>query len=116
MFAVPEKFRSGPFARSAALDAGISARVLQGVQFGRLHDGVYCHRHHELTFADRIAAARLALPAEARTTGITRLQELGLDYGPESPLHFVLAGDHHLALSGVFLIAPRPCPSPTTTE
>lgn len=103
MFDVPEKFLSGPFARSDALEAGITARVLEGVQFVRLHDAVYCHREHELTLADRIAAARLALPDEARTTGVTRLQELGLDYGPSSPLHFVVAGDHHLALPGVFL-------------
>lgn len=103
MFAVPEKFRSGPFARSDALGAGIPARVLEGVQFNRLHDGVYCHRDHALTFADRIAAARFALPATARTTGITRIQELGLDFGPAQPLHFVLAGDHHLAIPGIFL-------------
>lgn len=103
MFAVPENFRSGPFARSEALKAGISARVLEGVQFNRLHDGVYCHRDHVLTFSDRIAAARFALPSGARTTGVTRIQELGLDYGPSEPLHFVVAGDHHLAIPGIFL-------------
>lgn len=103
MFDVPEKFRCGPFARSDALRAGISARVLEGVQFVRLHDAVYCHRDHELTHADQLAAARLALPDEARTTGITRIQELGLAFGPATPLHFVLAGDHHLAIPGIFL-------------
>jgi hypothetical protein len=56
-----------------------------------------------MTFLDRVAAARLALPEDARTTGITRLQELGLDFGPRRPLHFVLEGDHHLSLDGVFL-------------
>lgn len=103
MFAVPEKFRSGPFSRADALDAGIPARVLEGVQFRRLHDRVYCHRDRVLTFADRIAAARLALPAEARTTGITRIQELGLDYGLSEPLHFVVPSDHHAAIPGIFL-------------
>jgi len=103
MFDVPQKFRSGPFARDEALKEGISARVLQGVQFVRLHDSVYCHRDHEMRLGDRIAAARLALPGGARTTGITRLQELGLDYGPRWPLHFVVEGDHHLAIPGVFL-------------
>lgn len=103
MFEVPAELRSGPFARSDALAAGISARVLEGVQFRRVHDGVYCHRDHDLTFADRIVAARLALPDEARTTGITRIQELGLIFGPTSPLHFVVAGDHHLTIPGIFL-------------
>lgn len=50
-----------------------------------------------------MAAARLALPPSARTTGATRLQELGLDVGPRSPLHFVVEGDLHLVLDGVFL-------------
>jgi hypothetical protein len=103
MFAVPERFRTGPFARREALMAGVTARVLEGVQFVRLHDAVYCHRDHELTLADRIVAARMALPDEARTTGITRLRQLGIDFGPSSPLHFVMARDHHLAIPGVFL-------------
>lgn len=50
-----------------------------------------------------MAAARLALPASARTTGATRLQELGLDVGPRSPLHFVVETDLHLTLDDVFL-------------
>lgn len=103
VFDVPSKFRSGPFARAEALEAGISARVLEGAQFVRLHEAVYRHRDHEMTFADRVTAARIALPSAARTTGITRLQELGLDYGPRSPIHFVVAADHHLRISEVFL-------------
>jgi hypothetical protein len=77
--------------------------VLEGVQFVRLHKGVYRHRHHVMTFEDHLTAARLALPAGARTTGATRLQEIGLDVGPARPLHFVVEGDLHLVLEGVFL-------------
>lgn len=77
--------------------------MLEGVQFRRLHQGVYCHHGHEMTWADHVLAARLALPASARTTGATRLQELGLDVGTASPLHFVVQGDLHLVLDGVFL-------------
>jgi hypothetical protein len=73
------------------------------VQFVRLHHEVYRHRDHRPCFADEVRAARLALPEGARTTGITRIQELGLDTGPRAPLHFVVEGDHHLALPGVFL-------------
>lgn len=103
MYVVPTEFRAGPFARAEAVAAGITPRVLEGVQFVRLHHGVYQHRSHPPCFADALRAARLALPEGARTTGITRLQELGLDHGPSSPLHFVVEGDHHLALAGVFL-------------
>jgi hypothetical protein len=103
MFVVPTEFRAGPFTRAQAVAAGITPRVLEGVQFIRIHHGVYQHRSHPPCFADALRAARLALPQEARITGITRLQELGLDHGPSSPLHFVVEGDHHLALAGVFL-------------
>lgn len=50
-----------------------------------------------------VEAASLALPASARLTGITRIQQLGLDFGPRRPLHFVVEGELHLALAGIFL-------------
>lgn len=36
-------------------------------------------------------------------TGATRLRQLGLDVGAPFPLHFVVQGDLHLVLDGVFL-------------
>lgn len=103
MYDVPHSFRDRPFARVEALEAGIPRGVLHGPQFVRLHEGVYRHRGHEMTWTDRVTAARMALPDGARTTGITRLQELGVDHGPRDVLHFVVQGDHHLVLDGVFL-------------
>ena len=103
MFIVPEKYRKGPIHRTEALADGITRDVLEGPQFGRLHESVYCHRDHEMTWADRIEAARLALPDTARTTGITRLQQLGVDHGSKDTVHFVVQGDLHLELEGVFL-------------
>ncbi len=79
------------------------ARVLEGRRFRRLHKGVYCHRDHTMSWRDRVEAARLALPDTARTTGATRLRQLGLAVGSERPLHFVVEGDLHLELDGVFL-------------
>ncbi len=100
---MPTNLRNRPFHRVEALAAGLTRNVVQGPQFVRVHECVYRHRSHEMTFADEVEAATLALPLRARTTGITRLQELGLDHGPRRPLHFVVEGDHHLALEGVFL-------------
>ena len=77
--------------------------MLQGKRFVRIHPGVWRHVDHQMTQADWIEAARLALPSTARTTGLTRLQQLGLDFGPRRPVRFVLPGDHHLAIDGVFL-------------
>lgn len=103
VFIVPEEFRHRPFLRNEALEAGITRGVLQGPQFRRVHESVYCYAAHVPTFEDRLVAARLALPPGALTTGITRLQELGIDFGPRAPLHFVVAGDLHLAIDGIFL-------------
>jgi len=56
-----------------------------------------------MTWSDHVEAARLALPPSARTTGATRLRQVGLEAGRAWPLHFVVQGDLHLALDGVFL-------------
>lgn len=100
---IPSHLRTGPFGRATALAAGVSARVLEGPQFRRIHESVYCHRDHELTWADQVSAAHLGLPPGAATTGLTRVQQLGLDLGPRLPLHFVLPGDCHRHLHDVFL-------------
>lgn len=114
MYAVPDDFASRPFHRAEAIAAGISRHVIQGPSFVRLHHSVYRHRQHVMSFADEVVAARLALPANAQTTGITRIQELGVEFGPRRPLHFVIEGDHHLALDGVFL--HRTLRSPPTDD
>ena len=77
--------------------------MLEGTRFVRLHTAVYCHRDHVLTQVDRIDAARLGLPTSARLTGLTRIQQLGLDFGSLAPIRFVVEGDLHLTLDGVFL-------------
>lgn len=56
-----------------------------------------------MTSSDWIQAARLALPGHAHLTGISRIQQLGLDFGPRRPIRFVVEGDLHLALDGIFL-------------
>ena len=93
----------GPFTRQQALAAGFSSRMLQSQSFVRLFPRVWRRASHEMSAADWVKAARLALPADAHLTGISLIQELGLDYGPRKPIHFVVAGDLHLAFEGVFL-------------
>lgn len=100
---IPHELLDRPFARSRALELGVPPRVLEGRRFRRLHKGVYVHRDHDMSWADHVAAAQLAMPADARTTGVTRLRQLGLDLGTPFPLHFVVEGDLHLVLEGVFL-------------
>jgi hypothetical protein len=56
-----------------------------------------------MTWQHQVDAARLALPPTARLTHVSRIQLLGLDHGPRLPLHFVVQGELHLALEGIFL-------------
>ncbi len=103
MHDLPPALLAGPFTRARALELGVTPRMLQGSRFVRVHHGVWRHRDHEMTAADLVAAAQLALPDHARLTGLTRLQTLGLDFGPRTPVRFVVEGDLHLVLDGVFL-------------
>lgn len=100
---LPAELLTGPFPRRRALELGISARVLEGRRFTRVHQGVYRHRDHLMTFDDEVLAARLALPADAHPTGVTRLQLAGVAFGHRFPLRFVVEGDLHLSLDRVFL-------------
>lgn len=100
---IPPALRTGPFSRDQARQLGITSRMLQGTRFDRIHPDVWKLASYDMTEADWVAAARLALPADAHLTGISRIQQLGLDFGPRRPLRFVVARDHHLAIDGVFL-------------
>ncbi len=103
MLPVPPELATGPFTRARALSLGVTPQMLRGKRFVRLYDGVWRHRDHAMTADDRLEAVRLALPADARVTGITRLQLLGLDVCPRLPMRFVIARDHHVNLEDVFL-------------
>jgi hypothetical protein len=99
---LPPELLAGPFTLARSRELGVTRRVLAR-HFRRLHYGVWVHRDHVMTRTDLLVAARLALPDRAHLTGITRLQELGLPFGPRIPVRFVIRGDHHLAIDDVFL-------------
>ena len=100
---MPEELRDRPFSRAEAIAAGVTSRMLEGRRFVRVYDGVWRLRDHVMTDHDWVIAARLAMPARAHLTGITRLQQLGLDYGPRFPIRFVVEGDLHRDVRHVFL-------------
>jgi very-short-patch-repair endonuclease len=103
MRAIPDELRDGPFTRAQALAAGVTRTMLRGKRFERIHHGVYRIAGTPISHDERVHAARLALPKSAKLTGISRIQEIGLDFGPRLPIHFVVPGDLHLELEGVFL-------------
>src|SRR4051812_20661840 len=93
----------GPFTRQTAEACGISSRMLEGKGFVRVFPNVWRLRDHEMTEEDWVAAAAMALPDRAHLTGISRLQQLGLDFGPKRPIRFVIEGDHHLEVADIFV-------------
>lgn len=103
MHSIPTELLTRPFTRERAMALGVTSRMLQGRRFVAVHPRVWRHRDYLMTAEDRVTAARLALPPHAHLTGITRLQVLGLDFGPRTPVRFVVEGDLHLAFDGVFL-------------
>ena len=112
---IPPELLSGPFLRSRAVELGVTSRMLDGQRFVRLFPRVYRLGDHEMTEADWVRAAHLALPGRAHLTGITRIQRLGLDFGPRRPLRFVIVGDHHLAFDEIFLHRTKALP-PITSD
>jgi hypothetical protein len=100
---LPGALGPGPFSRKEALAAGVTKAMFAAGRLVRIFPRVWRLASHEMTDADWIKAARLALPVRARLTGITRIQELGLDFGPRFPLHFVIEGDLHIDLDEIFL-------------
>ena len=99
---LPPELLHGPFTLARSRELGVTRRVLAR-HFVRLHHEVWVHRDHSMSQDDHVVAARLAMPDRAHLTGITLIQQLGLAFGPSLPLRFVIQGDHHLALDGVFL-------------
>lgn len=100
---IPAELLCGPFTRAQALDAGVTKKMLEGQRFEPVHRGVWRHRDHQMTGDDWVRAAQMALPPQAHLTGISRLQALGLDFGPRLPVRFVVEGDLHLSFENVFL-------------
>ena len=100
---LPEELTRGPFTRDTALACEVTSRMLQGARFVRVFPEVWRTRDHVMTQQDWIHAATLALPPQAHLTGISRLQLLGLDYDDRLPVRFVVEGDLHLTIDGIFL-------------
>lgn len=103
MHDIPAELAGGPFRYADALAAGVTPAMLRTSRFRRVHRGVYVVANDPLDFAGRLAAARLALPADARLSHISRIQDLGLQIGATAPLHFTVARDHHVVPRGVLL-------------
>jgi len=100
---VPPVLLHRPFLESEARSLGVSEKVLRGKRFSRLFARVWVHVDHVMSDLDWIVAASLAMPQRAQLSHLSRIQALGLDFGPLKPVQFTVAGDLHLDLDGIFL-------------
>jgi len=100
---VEPTFLTRPFTVAEFTASGYSAKLLRSRRFIRCHPRVWVSARHVMSPGDRREAARLALPCQARMTDITRIQDLGLDFGDPSPLHFVVDHDLHIDIEGIML-------------
>jgi hypothetical protein len=101
--AIPPELQRGPFTRARAVELGVTSRQLDGARFVRLFPRVHRYAGHAMTGTDWVEAARLSLPGGVHLTGVSRLQQLGLGFGPQWPIRFVVGSDLHLVLPGIFL-------------
>lgn len=77
--------------------------MLTAKRFRRLLPCVYAASDYEMSLEDWIRAALLASPDDARISHVTRLQRLGLDFGPLFPIHLTRKGELHRVSELVFL-------------
>ena len=99
----PPSLPDGPFTRALARESGVTDRMLQGRGYVRVYPRVWRRRDHAMSDEDWRVAALLALPERVHLTGISRIQALGLDFGPKLPVRCVVQGPLHLAFDSVFL-------------
>lgn len=100
---IPSALMLEPFHVREALALGVSHRRLAGQGFRRLLPAVWAWIGLEMTEEQWWIAARKYAPDDARFTGATGLQQLGLDLGPHRPLQMVVGRDLHRDCPDVFI-------------
>jgi hypothetical protein len=85
---MPQALNGQPFETSFARAVGLSWKTLQGSRFRRVTHGVYVATATADSARLRVRGVMLALPPDAIVTGVTGLQLLGIDMGPELPMTF----------------------------
>jgi hypothetical protein len=85
---IPPALNGQPFRTADARALGMSLKTLQGSRFRRLAKGVYVAATTGDSHRIQIRGVQLALPPGTIATGVTGLQMLGIDVGPQHPITF----------------------------
>lgn len=85
---IPQALNGQPFQTTDARALGVSWKTLQGSRFRRLAKGVYVAGSTAESDRIRVRGVLLTLPPATIATGVTGLQLLGVDVGPQLPMTF----------------------------
>jgi hypothetical protein len=85
---IPDELRSAVFTTSQAAKLGVTASMLRGQHFVKVHRGVWRLADTEVSFDLAVRAAALALPPGSALSHVTALQWMGVGVGRSLPLHF----------------------------
>ena len=85
---IPPALNGTPFRTADAMALGVSLKTLEGARFRRLAKGVYVAAATADSHRIRVRGVLLTLPPRTVATGVTGLQLLGVDIGPELPMIF----------------------------
>ena len=101
MRAIPPELHGRAFTAAEAVDAGVTARMLQGARFTQVYLGVWRTTQTPETEDLRVRAAVKILPSDAALSHISAVRWRGLDVGPSIPLHFSTATAVHVKRTGI---------------
>ena len=85
---IPQALNGQPFQTTDARALGVSWKTLKGSRFRRLAKGVYVASSTAESDRIRVRGVLLTLPPATIATGVTGLQLLGVDVGPQLPMTF----------------------------
>ena len=108
---VPQALDGQPFQTADALALGVSWKTLQGSRFRRLAKGVYVAATTADSHRIRVRAILLALPPRTIVTGVTGLQLLGVDLGPQLPITFATTHPRQVRRRDVKVIRLKELPA-----
>lgn len=86
---LPDRLSGQLFTRTAAIQLGVTPRMLRGSGVQRPAPTVYAEAERELSVAQRLSAYLAILPTETAVDGVTALRVHGIEVGSELPYRFV---------------------------
>lgn len=98
---LPERLSGQLFTRGAAIQSGVTPRMLRGNGVQRLTRAVYAEAGLVLTPAKQLTALIAVLPDGTAVDGVTALRHWGVEVGDERPYRFVTTARYRSERPGV---------------